>query len=491
MSVRFARMAVVAALLLGVPAGPALAEQAPQASSARRVRVTGIVRDDSNNITLPGLPVEVVGTGQTVYTDVDGRYVLDLPPGSYQLKVSMEGYQERVITVDVVAGSRPVDADVNLKMSGFTDTVVVQGDAPVDAVTSSAEVMIAERKNAPTISDNLGAQDMKKNADSDAAGAMSRVTGLSVVDNQYVYVRGLGERYSNTTLSGATLPTTEPDKKVVPMDMFPAGLLDNVSVIKSYSVDKSAEFAGGLVQVTPIKFPSRPVISFGYGFSGNTITTGKSIPLSPLGSRDWLGYDNGARAIPSSFPANKIVRQGIYTPDVGYTPTQIAEFGRDLENAWSPATADGCAGPELVGGVRQPLRQVRRGGEHDPVVPRAVHRRAARLLPYRRRRRARGRQRLRHAVRHAARPARRRGQPVVPVHAEQPHLARELLQPLWPRRGPLLRRAEHREQLLLPELPAPVHRRGSAVELAHRRALLPELEQQPVRVARQSRPGRP
>jgi len=337
-------MAVVAALLLGVPAGPALAEQAPQASSARRVRVTGIVRDDSNSITLPGLPVEVVGTGQTVYTDVDGRYVLDLPPGSYQIKVSMEGYQERVITVDVVAGSRPVDADVNLKMSGFTDTVVVQGDAPVDAVTSSAEVMIAERKNAPTISDNLGAQDMKKNADSDAAGAMSRVTGLSVVDNQYVYVRGLGERYSNTTLSGATLPTTEPDKKVVPMDMFPAGLLDNVSVTKSYSVDKSAEFAGGLVQVTPIKFPSRPVISFGYGFSGNTITTGKSIPLSPLGSRDWLGYDNGARAIPSSFPANKIVRQGIYTPDVGYTPTQITEFGRDLENAWSPATADGAPG---------------------------------------------------------------------------------------------------------------------------------------------------
>ena len=76
-------------------------------------------------------------------------------------------------------------------------------------MTSSAEVMIAERKNAPVIADNLGAQDMKRNADSDAAGAMSRVTGLSVVDNQYVYVRGLGERYSNTQLSGATLPTTE------------------------------------------------------------------------------------------------------------------------------------------------------------------------------------------------------------------------------------------------------------------------------------------
>jgi TonB-dependent receptor len=343
MSVRIARVAVLSGLLLGTAWTPVVAAPAEQAT-ARRVRVTGIVRDESNNITLPGVPVEVVGRDTIVYTDVDGRYVLDLPPGSYELRVAMDGYQERVLKVDVAAGSRAMDVNVGMMMAGFKETVVVQGDAPVDAVTSSAETMIAERKNAPTITDNLGAQDMKRNADSDAAGAMSRVTGLSVVDNQYVYVRGLGERYSNTTLSGATLPTTEPDKKVVPMDMFPAGLLDNVSVTKSYSPDKSAEFAGGLVSVTPIKFPSRPVISFGYTFSANTITTGKSIPLSPLGNRDWLGYDNGARAIPSVFPDNKIVRQGIYTPDTGYSSTQITDFGRALENAWSPATADGSPG---------------------------------------------------------------------------------------------------------------------------------------------------
>jgi TonB-dependent receptor len=348
MRVRFVRVAVLSGLLLGAAWVPVVAAPAEQAA-VRRVRVTGIVRDESNNITLPGVPVEVVGLDTIVYTDVDGRYVLDLEPGSYELKVAMDGYQDRLLKFDVAAGSRAMDVNVGMRMSGFAETVVVQGDAPVDAVTSSAETMIVERKNAPTITDNLGAQDMKRNADSDAAGAMSRVTGLSVVDNQYVYVRGLGERYSNTTLSGATLPTTEPDKKVVAMDMFPAGLLDNVSVTKSYSPDKSAEFAGGLVQVTPIKFPSRPVISFGYGYSANTITTGKSIPLSPLGSRDWLGYDNGARAMPSSFPANKIVRQGIYTPDVGYNPTQITEFGRALENAWSPATADGAPGQNWSG----------------------------------------------------------------------------------------------------------------------------------------------
>ena len=147
---------------------------------------------------------------------------------------------------------------------------------------------------------------------------MQRVTGLSVVGNQYVFVRGLGERYSNTTLGGAVIPTTEPDKKVVPLDLFPTALVNSVQVAKTYSPDKSAEFAGGLVQIIPLKFPSRPMLDVGYGLEFYSTATGKSILESPINGRDWLGYDNGARALPASFPDNKIVRRGIFTPDVGY-----------------------------------------------------------------------------------------------------------------------------------------------------------------------------
>ena len=238
-----------------------------------------------------------------------------------------------------------IDANVGMTMSRFAETVQVT--APgffMDAVTSSAEAQLMERKAAPVITDNLGSQDMKKNADSDAAAAMSRVTGLSVVDNQYVFVRGLGERYSNTTLAGSTLPTTEPDKKVVPLDLFPAGLLDSVQVNKSYSPDRSAEFAGGLVMIQPLKFPSRAVLDFSYGFSTYTQGTGDSIPLSALNGNDVFGFDDGARALPSSFPNNKIVRQGIYTPDVGYGPDQITSYGRQLGNQWVPTMADGAPG---------------------------------------------------------------------------------------------------------------------------------------------------
>ena len=108
---------------------------------------------------------------------------------------------------------------------------------------------------------------MKDNGDSDAGAAMTRVTGLSLVDNQFVYVRGLGERYSNTTLAGSVIPTTEPDKKVVPLDLFPSGLIDSVQVNKSFSPDRSAEFAGGLVQIVPMKLPTGPTVDFSYGYS--------------------------------------------------------------------------------------------------------------------------------------------------------------------------------------------------------------------------------
>ncbi|MDP2320656.1 MAG: TonB-dependent receptor [Acidobacteriota bacterium] len=335
--------AALIGLLLASPTALAAAEQTSQATTARKVRVTGIVKDESNNITLPGIPVEVAGAA-TIYTDVDGRFMFELPPGTHEIKVAMEGYDTQVIKVVVPAGARVVDANVGLHMSRFAETVTVTANAFLGAVTSSAEAQMVERKAAPVITDNLGSQEMKKNADSDAAAAMSRVTGLSVVDNQYVFVRGLGERYSNTTLSGSTLPTTEPDKKVVPLDLFPAGLLDSVQVSKSYSPDRSAEFAGGLVQINPLKFPSRAVMSFSYGLSGNSTATGKSIPLSPLNGRDFLGFDNGLRALPSGLPNNKIVRRGIYTPDVGYTPEQITEYGRQLGNTWSPVAADGAPG---------------------------------------------------------------------------------------------------------------------------------------------------
>ena len=338
---RAARIApVVALLLLPVPA--AAAQAAPAVQSGQTTRVAGVVRDEANAIALPGVPVEVIETGDIVYTDVDGRFVIQVPAGMSRLRVLLDGYDERVIAV-TGGTERLVTLNVGLSMTGFAETVTVLGQV-MDLETSSAEAQLMERRNAQVITDNIGSQEMRANGDSDAAAAMSRVTGMSLVDNQYVYVRGLGERYSNTTLAGSTLPTTEPDKKVVALDLFPAGLIDSVQVAKSYSPDKSAEFAGGLVQIVPLKLPTQPVVDVSFGLNFYSTATGKSIPLSPLDGRDYWGFDDGARALPAGFPDRKLLRQGLYTPAIGVSAAEITQLGRLLDNTWRPQTADGAPG---------------------------------------------------------------------------------------------------------------------------------------------------
>ena len=142
------------------------------AAQDRTVRVVGVVRDQANAISLPGVPVEVGGTDQVVYTDVDGRYVINLQPGTHELKVAMDGYQPATIRVDTTGSERTVTADVSLLMTGFADAVTVTADF-VTAETSSAAAQLVERRNAAVISDNLGGQEIRRNGDSDAAQAVS------------------------------------------------------------------------------------------------------------------------------------------------------------------------------------------------------------------------------------------------------------------------------------------------------------------------------
>jgi hypothetical protein len=260
----FCRAAVaLACLTLGNVAAFA---QSPHA------RVTGRVLDAINASPLPGVTVEVVGTNTVTFSDLDGKYALDLPIGKHQIKVSLAGFGERVVAVDL-ASTAAQTVNVSLALDGFSEELTVVGQA-TDATTTSAATQLLERRRASTINDNMGGDEMKSNADTNAASALQRVTGLSVVDNSYVFVRGLGERYSNTTLGGSVLPSTEPDRKVVALDMFPSGLLDSVSVVKSFTPDRPAEFAGGLVEVNLSKLPSRRTLDVSYTLGGNRVVVG-------------------------------------------------------------------------------------------------------------------------------------------------------------------------------------------------------------------------
>lgn len=297
--------------------------------------VAGEVIDQNLAITLPGVPVEAVGTGRIAYTDLDGRYRLELPAGTYDVRIVLAGYAETNVTVEVVAGrSSPVQ--VALGSNVFAEELVVTAPTlEADSSTAAAQMMM--RMRAPSVQDNIGAVEMSANDDSNAADAMQRVTGVSVVEGQSVFVRGLGERYSNTTLAGATLPTTEPDRRVVPLDLFPTGLIDSVQVSKTYTPDKPSQFAGGLVEIVPLKLPGETSFEVSAGGGWNSLTTGAPGLGYPGGRRDWAGFDDGTRALPAGFPDRKVTRRGRFSPEgVGFTPEQLRAIGLSFGNTWDP-----------------------------------------------------------------------------------------------------------------------------------------------------------
>jgi len=149
----------------------------------------------------------------------------------------------------------------------------------------------------------LSAEDIARTGEGDVAGALSRVTGLSVANNGFVYVRGLGDRYSQALLNGSPLPSPEPLRRAVPLDIFPTDVISSSLVQKSYSANLPGEFGGGLINLTTLTVPKAPFLKFGVGVSGDTETSGQ-IGYSHYGSKyDALGMDRGIRKIPPAMAA--------------------------------------------------------------------------------------------------------------------------------------------------------------------------------------------
>ncbi len=172
-----------------------------------------------------------------------------------------------------------------------------------EMLEGSGLALLGARQRSSVVSDAIGSDFFSRVDAGDAADAMSRVTGASVVDGKYVLIRGLGDRYSNTLLNGAGVPSADPDRRAVQMDQFPAGLLDSIVTSKSFTPDQPGGFAGGSVNMKTKNFPDRFFVNFGLSSSYNTATTGEDLLTIPGGGRDWLGMDDGTRAMPEALPA--------------------------------------------------------------------------------------------------------------------------------------------------------------------------------------------
>lgn len=180
----------------------------------------------------------------------------------------------------------------------------VEISAPGAGGDEGEEIVVTGRytpnaiRTTPQILTVLSAEDIKRTGEGDIAGALQRVTGLSVVGAGFVFVRGLGDRYSSALLNGSPLPSPEPLRRTVPLDIFPTSVVSSAIVQKTYSVAYPAEFGGGVINLTTRAVPKESFFTFGGGATYDSATTDNFGYVYRGGGRDWTGYDDGTRAVP-------------------------------------------------------------------------------------------------------------------------------------------------------------------------------------------------
>lgn len=260
--------------------------------------IRGTVFDAETGEFLPGVTIYIESISHGTITDLDGKFNLPVAPGTYNLKISFISY-EKVILEGLTVKSNEVTLinDIGLKEATFE---IASAVVTAQAIRNTETALLALKRKSPNVFDGISAASLKKTGDSDAAASIKRVTGVSVSNGKYVYVRGLGDRYTKTVLNGVDIPGLDPDRNTIQMDIFPTNIIDNIIVYKSFSADLPADFTGGVVDIELKDFPEEKQgnISIGMGYNPNYHFNENYLTYEG-GSLDFLGFDDGTRAIPA------------------------------------------------------------------------------------------------------------------------------------------------------------------------------------------------
>ena len=318
--------------LLAAPT-PGRAQDAPAAAArASTGRITGRILDAKTGAGLADVGVQVVGTTLGAMSGVDGRYTINgVPAGTVTVQARRIGYAPKTVTGIALAAGRAVEQDIALG----TATVQLQAVA----VTASAErgtvnEALDRQRTATGIVTAVTSEQIARSPDSDAAQAVQRVSGVTVQDNKFVFVRGLGERYTTTQLNGARLPSPEPERKVVPLDIFPAGLLQSVSTIKTFTPDQQGDFSGAVVDIRTREFPARRQFAYSASLGANTRVAGQQLVAPHREGPELLGFAGSARQLPAGLRQVDDIQRQVPQPEIN-------RIIGSLRNVWTPARQSG------------------------------------------------------------------------------------------------------------------------------------------------------
>ncbi len=301
---------------------------APLAFAQNTGQITGKVTDAAKGEALIGANVIIDGTQLGAAVDVDGNYLIrSIPAGTCVVRFSLVGYAAKVVNNVVIEAGKTVKLDVILKEE------IIQGEEIVveaTAILNSENAMLQQQRKAATIGDAVAAEQIKRAPDATTGDALRRVTGVSIVDNKYVYVRGTSERYNNTLLNGAQLSSTEPDKKAYAFDTLPSNLLENTVISKSFTPDLPGNFSGGLVQINTIEFPEKMTIRLSATGAYNTASTTRNFRAYEGSKWDIFGIDDGTRELPGVVNGSKVI-------STNYSKSELQTIGRSFSNIWGVA----------------------------------------------------------------------------------------------------------------------------------------------------------
>ncbi len=314
-------LAAALALLLLSPADASPAHASGEGPEAQAGTLAGRVIDARTGEGLPGaavvLPALVVGA----VTDPDGRYAVGgLPAGTYDVEISFLGYTTKTVTGVEVRDGRTTELDVALSDAA----------EELDAVTVTAErergttaALLTVRKLAPSVIDVVSRADIQL-AGSDAASAISRTPAAEAKDGKFIRVRGFGDRYANLTLNGIPIPSITPDRREVPLDLFPASALGSVRVVKGYTPDLPADFVGGLVQLFTRDTPPGRLLQVKASGTYNTATSLQEGLYLGGCSGAWTGFSSCYADYPAAFFDGRNIRGQAVTDDPNDSDTPIA-----------------------------------------------------------------------------------------------------------------------------------------------------------------------
>ena len=282
-----------------------------------------VIDGDYNNEPLAFANVIVKGTTTGTTSDFDGKYELELDEGTYTIVFSFVGYNTKEITDVVIKANQVFDLDVTMGANSLDEILIT-----TSAKRNTESAVLDIQKKSVTLLDGLSAQSIKKTGAGDLAAAVKSVPGVSVEGGKYVYVRGLGDRYTKSILNGVDIPGLDPDRNTIQMDIFPTNILDNIIVVKSAAAEYPADFTGGVIDIVTKDFPTKAEYSLSLGAGYNPDMHFNDKYLSYEGSdTDIFGYDDGTRNV----PINRYQPiPGTFDPNAGLLTSLTSRFDKQL-----------------------------------------------------------------------------------------------------------------------------------------------------------------